>query len=576
LESNASERGTDSGNVANSTLNVSMSVEAETVSRSNEQGVHEPKSADSLNSAGLDPVKLVNSEEITSVNDVGSKTGQLANKEGIDILFFFPPFMKSESYGGRKVSEERGHLPPLGMIQLAAVCLEKGFSCEVIDPVVMDLSKDGVLDKIGQLNPKVIGVNALTPTFHKSVDIATAIRQRFPDILLVLGGTKPTLAPKDVLDNHDIFDIGVIGEGEVTIIELLNFFKGHDYNRLQVLENIEDIASILGIVYRKKSDQKEIVYTGKRPFIDLDTLPFPARHLLPMDKYIPLPIQSKRLPVVHMMVSRGCPFNCSFCCTPFTWGRDVRFRSPRNVVDEIKHVMKEYGAREISFWDDTFTANAKWLTELCNIIHDEKIDIIWSCFGRVNNMTQELAKTMKRGGCWEIFYGIESVNQDSLNVIRKGLTPKMVKDAVKATQDAGIEVRGLFMLGLPKETPETAQKTIDFAKELNVDYAQFTVTTPHKGTDLYSVARQYGMFAEEDDSKWSQNEAVFVPNGYRDQKELQLMVRSAYRQFYLRPKYVLGRIMSMKSKDDLKQYFDGFKLLVPFVVDSMSGNKAKV
>ncbi|MEK6849670.1 MAG: radical SAM protein, partial [Nanoarchaeota archaeon] len=242
-------------------------------------------------------------------------------------------------------------------------------------------------------------------------------------------------------------------------------------------------------------------------------------------------------------------------------------------VEEIKHVMEKYGAREISFWDDTFTANKEWLTKLCNLIHDQKLDIIWSCFGRVNNMTPELAATMKKGGCWEIFFGIESVNQDSLNVIRKGLTPDMVRKAVQYTQDAGIEVRGLFMLGLPKETPETAQRTIDFAKELNVDYAQFTVTTPHKGTDLYAVARQYGMFVEEDEVKWSQNEAVFVPAGYKDQKELQNTVRHAYRSFYLRPSYILGRLKKIKNKDDLKQYMDGFRLLLPFVTQSMKGSQ---
>ncbi len=490
-------------------------------------------------------------------------------------MFFFPPFMKSESYGGRKVSEERGHLPPLGMIQLAAVVLEKGYTCEVIDPLVMNLSRDGVLDRIAEKKPRVIGINALTPTFHKSVDIARAIRQRFPDIIILVGGTKPTLTPMDVLDQHSDFDFAIIGEGEATIIELLEHFKKHNYNRDEILKSVSEVKPILGVVYRDINNNGVPVYTGKRPFINLDDLPLPARHLLPIEKYIPLPIQSKRLPVVHMMVSRGCPYNCSFCCTPFTWGRDVRFRSPSKVIEEIKYVMKEFGAREISFWDDTFTANKEWLTELCNRIYDEKLDIIWSCFGRVNNMTEELARTMKKGGCWEIFFGIESVNQESLNVIRKGLTPDMVRKAVKATKDAGIEVRGLFMLGLPKETPESAQKTIDFAKELDVDYAQFTVTTPHKGTDMYAVAKQYGMFVEEDDSKYSQNEAVFVPEGYKSQDELRLTVRSAYRQFYLRPKYIFGRIKSIKNFDDIRQYWDGFQLLIPFVTSSMKGRGGK-
>src|SRR5262249_873524 len=156
--------------------------------------------------------------------------------------------------------------------------------------------------------------------------------------------------------------------------------KKYNYQRADIFAHASEMDAIKGIVYREHGTRGRGIYTGSREFVNLDELPVPARHLLPMERYLPFPVQYRRLPVVHMFVSGGCPWNCSFCCTPFTWGRDVRFRSPENVVNEIKDVMQRFGAREISFWDDTFTANPTWLTELCDRIVAEKLDIIWSCF----------------------------------------------------------------------------------------------------------------------------------------------------------------------------------------------------
>ena len=471
------------------------------------------------------------------------------------------------------------------MAYLAASLLEKGFTVDVVEPLVLGLTEEDVLERIAEKRPRVIGLNALTPTFNKSVSMARSIRAKFPDVITMVGGTHPTLSYRNaqkgpaegLLDEHDWFDVACVGEGERTIVELMNFFKKYDYDRLRVLEHIVEADSIKGIVYRQKGTTGPGIYTGTRDFVNLDELPVPARHLLPMEKYIPFPVQYRRLPVVHMFVSRGCPWNCSFCCTPFTWGRDVRFRSPENVVKEIKHVMKDFGAREISFWDDTFTANPVWLTELCDRIVAEKLDIIWSCFGRSNDMTAPLAKKMKEGGCWEIFFGIESANQDSLNAIRKGLSPTITKRGLKLAQEAGIEVRGLFMLGLPEETPAKAENTINFAIDLDVDYAQFTMTTPHKGTDLYSVAAQYGMLlVDEDSSRNTQSEAVFIPNGYKNAYELQETVKRAYRRFYFRPSYWWKKMKTIRSFQDVNRLYEGLKIALAMVHYKMENWKSDI
>lgn len=501
----------------------------------------------------------------------------------VDCLLFFPPLTKKEAVGGKAVNEKYGHLPPLGMAYLASALLEKGFTVDVVEPLVLGLTEEDVLDRIAQVKPRVVGLSALTPTFAKTVSMAKAVRERFPDVITMIGGTHITLAYRGavkgpfkagILEEHPWFDFACIGEGERTIVEMLDFFKRHGWDRRRALENASEADGIQGIAYRDRDGTA--VYTGNRPFVDLDELPPPARHLLPMERYVPFPVQYRRLPVVHMFVSRGCPWTCTFCCTPYTWGRDVRFRSPANVVAEIKQVMKDFGAREISFWDDTFTTNPEWLTELCERIHAEKLDIIWSCFGRANDMTPALAKTMKKGGCWEIFFGIESVNQESLNVIKKGLSPAIMRRAAKICHEAGIEMRGLFMLGLPKETPELAEKTVDYAIELDLDYAQFTMTTPHKGTDLYADAKRYGMMVEEDSSRNTQNEAVFVPSGYKSAYELNETVKRAYKRFYFRPAYWWKKIRSIRSFQDFNRYYQGIKIAFAMVNYKMENWKSDI
>jgi radical SAM superfamily enzyme YgiQ (UPF0313 family) len=232
---------------------------------------------------------------------------------------------------------------------------------------------------------------------------------------------------------------------------------------------------------------------GPRPLIqNLDALPFPARDLLPMDKYIPLPNQYKRKPVANLMALRGCPYQCTFCSANAVFGCSLRMRSAQRVYDEIKQLVDTYGIREISFWDDTLTVNKKWLHELCDLIISNHLDITWSCYARVNTVDLDLLKKMKKAGCWNIFYGIESGNQELLDRIKKGITLDQIRNAVKLTKKAGIEVRGSFMIALPGETPEMAHKTIDFAIELDPDYAQFSITTPYPGTELFEQAKQYG------------------------------------------------------------------------------------
>lgn len=500
----------------------------------------------------------------------------------VDCLLYFAALTKKECVGGRKINDKYGHLPPLGLAYLAGSLLHEGFSASIIEPLAARLSDEDVLERIALERPSVVGLSALTPTFAKTVQMARRIRARFPRVLILVGGPHITLSCQtgkpgtlaSLLDEHSCFDLACVGEGERTLIDLMHLFKRLDFDRSTLLPRAEELKAVPGLIFRLGKEARPCYFSGPRPLADLNELPLPARHLLPMERYIPFPVQYRRLPAVHLFVSRGCPWKCSFCCTPFTWGRQVRFRDPALVVEEIQRVVKEFGAKEISFWDDTFTANPTWLTELCRRMRAETPHMIWSCFARANDLTPELAREMKNGGCWEVFLGIESVNQDSLKAIRKGLSPAITREAVRNCRRAGIEVRGLFMLGLPHETPQHAMNTIRFAVELDLDYAQFTVTTPHKGTQLYQDAPRFGTMIAEDSSRHTQMEAVFVPFGYENAAQLNDWVKTAYRRFYMRPGYWWKKIRSIRSLADLRRYYQGFKIAFALIHYKMENWKS--
>jgi radical SAM superfamily enzyme YgiQ (UPF0313 family) len=247
------------------------------------------------------------------------------------------------------------------------------------------------------------------------------------------------------------------------------------------------------------------------------------------------------------MTSRGCPFRCAYCSGHINFGRTHRFHSARRVIDEIKILMRDYKADSIQFFDETFTFSKPRVLELCDKMIEEKVKISWAAFSRVNTIDRELLEKMREAGCYQIFYGVESGNQRLLDLIHKDITLDQARKAIKLTREAGIESFASFMLALPTETMEESYKTIDFAIELDPDYAQFPITTPFPGTELYDIAKKSGSFTTEDWSKFmSWDQVVYVPEG-RSVEEVKHTAKEAYRRFYLRPKYVARRVWGMRK-----------------------------
>jgi len=479
----------------------------------------------------------------------------------MDILFISPPLSVDERYG-KSVGNAGGHLPPLGLAALAAFAREKGKTVNVIDSLVYNYSLDQVLDIVKKYPPKVVCLSAITAVFNRSIECAERIQREFPDTLIVLGGHHATISPIKIMQESNCFDLLVFGEGELTLMDILEKYEKKHLNKKEFLSDKKLLATIEGAVFKING---EITKNKPREDIpNLDDLPFAARDLLPMERYIPLPNQYKRLPSIHMLAIRGCVFSCDFCSNPAIFGNKFRARSPKKVVEEIKHLIKTYGAKEISFWDDLFTINKKWTEDVCDELLKEGIDITWTCYARADCVNERILQKMAKAGCWNIFYGLETGNQQLLDNINKRLKVQQMRDAVKWTKAAGIEIRASFMIGLPGETPELGEQTIDFAVELDPDYAQFCINTPFPGTKLYETASQWGTLDQSNFDKYTIWEPVFLPFGYKNKEQLMKLNKKAFRKFYLRPKYILGRLKKIRSIEDVKRYAKGARFVLGF------------
>ncbi len=480
----------------------------------------------------------------------------------MDILLLFPPLSVEERYGNRKLGEIGGHLPPFGLACIASYIREHSFSVGIMDALAEDMEPMQVLDYIGKHQPKVIGFSAMTPQFLRTVRIAKDISKRFPEILTIIGGHHASIMPYETLEKDCCLDLLVYGEGEETFLEIINKYKERGWNKEEFLKDADCLKAIDGIAFRDK-DSNIKINKSRRQIEDLDSLPSPAWDLLPLGKYIPLPNQYLNKPVIHMVSIRGCPFDCDFCSNNSVFGRKIRARSPERVVDDIKYVKSKYNMKEISFWDDTMTVNKKWLEKFCNCLIENKVNVTWTCYSRVDTVNLEILKLMKKAGCWNIFYGYESGNQQLLDNINKGITLEQIRNANKWTKEAGIEVRASFMIALPGETPEMAKKTIDFAIELEPEYAQFSITTPYPGTKLFDTAKKSGRLRE-DFSKYNMWEVVYVPEGYMDEKQIVAIEKLAMRKFYFRFRFIFEKIKRVRSFEDIRRYINGLKMAIGF------------
>ena len=428
--------------------------------------------------------------------------------------------------------------PPLGLAYLAAVLEKNDHDVRIYD-CSLGITLPELAGQLQAYQPDVVGITSTTPAFPDARRTAEKVREILPRAVVVLGGAHVSAVPGAL--EHDCFDVGVIAEGEETMLELVRQIEGN---------GLSDRDSIAGLAF--KQDGK-VVLTEPRGYIkDLDTIPPPARHLLPpLSAYSPTPASYRKLPLAVLMTSRGCPYKCIFCDRK-VFGNLTRGHSPERVVFEVEEALNRYGAREIRFFDDTFTFNKKRVLEICELFRKRDLRFPWTCLTRVGAVTKDLLRTMKEAGCWQVLYGLESGDPDVLRALKKGHTVEQNEQAVRWAQEVGLGVRGDFIVGTPYDTKESLERTLQFAKGLKLDYAHFNKFVPFAGTELYEelVKQGYEWDVSDLPTILDHHATPFVPPSMT-MDEFQSFLDRANREFYLRPSHILRRLARTRTWDEM-------------------------
>ncbi|MEM2958188.1 MAG: radical SAM protein [Candidatus Jordarchaeaceae archaeon] len=355
---------------------------------------------------------------------------------------------------------------PLGLTYLAAVLEDRGFDVDILDMVVYKFSREKIIEKIREYKPDIVGAGSVTMNYPHAKRILQIAKSE--GATTIIGGPHATFADREVLSEAPWIDMVVRREGEYTLLDIV---RGRD------------LKDVKGITYREDG---EIVRNPDRELLmNLDELPFPARHLIPLSKYIAYKTGCS------MVTGRGCPNRCIFCVGPKMTSRKMRFRNPKLCVDEMEEILN-YGFEEIIVEDDTFTINKNHVFSICDEIISRGLKFKWSANARVNTVTKEMLEKMYEAGCIFIQFGVESGNPEILKTCKKGITLEQVRKATQIAKEVGIGVLSSFIIGLPGETKETIRETMEFAKSLGTYYG-YHVLAPFPGTEVRERADELGV-----------------------------------------------------------------------------------
>ena len=373
---------------------------------------------------------------------------------------------------------------PLGIAYIAAYLKEKNVSVDIIDSDPLGLDIEGTVQVIRKKKPEYVGVTAMTATMGITENLVREIRHALPDVVIILGGVHATVLPRRTMEEISVLDVVVVGEGEHTMYELIK--------TMDAGSQLSSLRKVDGIFFRMDG---KIFENNTRPIItDLNSLPFPARDLLPMEAYEGPGwfrwCYGYTKPYVSVFTARGCPYNCNFCASHVMTGRKVRYRSIENVMAEIDQLKEEYDIKILSVEDDTFTLNKKRAIAICEelIKRDYKLNVI--CETRVDQINEELLSYMKKAGVKWLFFGVESGNQEVLDKTRKGINLDQIRRAFQLTKKAGINSHAGFIIGHLGETKKSAMDTIKFLKGLKPDHAAIATLVPFPGSRVWDYCQE--------------------------------------------------------------------------------------
>jgi radical SAM superfamily enzyme YgiQ (UPF0313 family) len=450
------------------------------------------------------------------------------------VLLVSPPNNKPIRYEiPNEIDEEIGALPSLGLLYLASA-LERNshHQIEIMDYRIKKYSLDELSQYIQNYKPDIIGITTSTFNLLDVLDVVDTAKSLSPDTYICLGGPHASIYPKETLHLNGV-DFVVVGEGEYVFNDLL-----------YALENKKSFEDIAGLGYKK--DGREHI-SSKKVFVEnLDQLPFPDRRKIDYKRCYSLLGSGKLMATIQS--SRGCPYGCT-CCDQQS-GRKIRQRSVDSLLEEIDY-LKSLGVDDLFFIDDLFTTNRQRVYDFCNTLIRKKIKIRLKISARVDSIDKYLLRMLKHAGCYRIHYGIESATQRILDTLNKKITLQQIEDAIRWTREVGITSFAYFMLGCPGETEEEVLRTIDYAIQLNVNYAHFSIATLYPGTDMYQMALHKQLIKSD---IW-QEFAQFPRQGFEtpfwteniSRNRLIYLQELANKKFYLRSAFIAKELLRTKS-----------------------------
>lgn len=425
--------------------------------------------------------------------------------------------------------------PPLGLAYIGSFLRDKGHSVSIIDMDALGMTFSDLRNAVESKKPDMVGISAMTPQIESAFKIAEKVKQVDKSIPVVIGGIHSSVFPEQVLNNKWV-DFVVIGEGEISFYELVEKISSNDSLSFK---------EVKGIGYRNNN---QIVITPQRSLIrDLDSLPFPLWEELQFHKSSRiLSTDSENSKTYPILGTRGCPYHCIFCASNTVFKRAYRSRSAENIYEEILFLRKKYKAKQFDFVDDTFTINKEVLLSLCDLILENKLDIKFSLNARVNTVDEEMLRKIKKAGCINLDFGVESGDPSVLRKLRKGINRDQIESTHHLAKKVGLHVTSFFMVGNPGEDWASIKKTVDFVKTLETDYPTCSIATPFPGTELYEIGNRNGWIKVRDWSKYittpyfMNNYQPVMSNGVLSQEEIlkaYYYLNAEFAKIKLRTKY---------------------------------------
>src|SRR5208283_810642 len=414
-------------------------------------------------------------------------------------------------------------LPPIGLMYVAAALEKAGFEVQMLDNYLMKKSMGEIKQLVTNLDPQIVGITCGSATYARCAETARAVKEALPNCRIVVGGWHASYVPDSLLATPEI-DYVVMGEGERAMTQLATCITNN---------NEPAAATIPGVAFRRKGKNTK----NPPKFIEnLDEIPYPARHLLPLELYDRTIEYLSVKPADVMSISRGCVFNCGFCETRKLWGNICRAFSPQRVIDEIQDLKSKYGTKGLYFINDNFTLRKKETIELCNLMIKNKLDLEWVCDTRVDLVDQELLEKMSKAGCKTIWFGVESGSQKILQRIGRNTTLEQIENTFKLCRKNGIQTACSFMLGLPDETLKDMETSLKFAKKLNPDWCLFNIFIANPDSKLYQEVLESKNYVRLDEFLLGVKTKEF------DYNSLMAIQRRFFKEFHRSPKQIMKRI----------------------------------